>query len=206
MYLPLLDCKPFEGRGCVFLYALRSSRRLIPACSEQGRDGGPSREEGLGSAPPARPASFLPPDPSSRRRFPPGGRRKSPAALPCPRGAFSGAPAPSASPIRTWPSPQDSQCASGQTYLRQPTTFRVLASPVASNPNFLPLQSPLSRLPINSPPIGWPFPASQWRPRLLPLCRVQVEGDATPMVAKGNAGRRLPRPFVLSAGPHGLER
>lgn len=26
------------------------------------------------------------------------------------------------------------------------------------------------------------------------------------MVAKGNAGRRLPRPFVLSAGPHGLER
>lgn len=26
------------------------------------------------------------------------------------------------------------------------------------------------------------------------------------MVAKGNAGRRLPRPFVLPAGPRALER
>lgn len=109
------------------------------ARGEQGRDGGPAREEGLGSAPPAAPPPLPLQTPPHAGRFPPCGRRKSPAALPCPRGAFSGAPAPSASAIRTWPSPQDSQCASGQTYWRQPTTIRVLASPVASNPNFLPL-------------------------------------------------------------------
>lgn len=61
--------------------------------------------------------------------------------IPCPRGAFSGTPAPSDSPIWTWPSPQDSQCASGQTYLLQPTTLGVLASPVTSNPSFLLPQS-----------------------------------------------------------------
>lgn len=116
-----------------------------------------------------------PPDPSSHRRFPPSGRRKSLATLPRPCGAFSGAPSPSDSPIRTWPSPQDSQCASGQTYLLQPTTLGSLASPVASNPSFLPPQPPLSRLPTTSSPIGLLSPTSQWMPCLLSHCRVKGE-------------------------------
>ena len=127
-------------------------------------------------APPPSPPRPPPPlDPSSHRRFPPSGRRKSLATLPRPCGAFSGAPSPSDSPIRTWPSPQDSQCASGQTYLLQPTTLGFLASPVASNPSFLPPQPPLSRLPTTSSPIGLLSPTSQWMPCLLSHCRVKGE-------------------------------
>lgn len=92
--------------------------------------------------------------------FPPSRRRKWPAVRPCPRGAFSGAPAPSGSRVRTWPSPQDSQCASGQTYLLQPTTLGVLASRLATNLASYP-HSPLSRLPVTSLPIGQAVQASQ---------------------------------------------
>lgn len=90
--------------------------------------------QGLG-LPRPRPCARPPPHAGY---FPPSRRRKWPAVRPCPRGAFSGAPAPSGSRVRTWPSPQDSQCASGQTYLLQPTTLGVLASRLAINLSFLP--------------------------------------------------------------------
>lgn len=116
--------------------------------------------------------------------FPPSGRRKWPAVRPCPRGAFSGAPAPSGSRVRTWPSPQDSQCASGQTYLLQPTTLGVLASRLATNLASYPPPAPTQPPPCNlssdwlgcpGQPIEAPFTASaragrakkaaQWLPR-----------------------------------------
>lgn len=86
----------------------------------------------------------------------------------------------------------------------QPTTLGVLASPVDSNPSFLPPQPRLSRLPTTFRPIGLPSLASQWRPCLLSYCRVRGRQRLRSIVAKGNAGRRLLRPFVLWGGPSRL--
>lgn len=128
-----LDCKLFEGRGCVFMY-------LAPPSLKHWGPVGLWRVSTPGTTgclftqsldlPRPRPCARPPPHAG---HFPPSGRRKWPAVRPCPRGAFSGAPAPSGSRVRTWPSPQDSQCASGQTYLLQRTTLGVLASRLATN-------------------------------------------------------------------------
>lgn len=95
---------------------------------------------------------------------------------PCPRGAFSGAPAPSGSRVRTWPSPQDSQCASGQTYLLQPTTLGVLASRLATN-----LAS---------------YPHSPAQP---PPCNLSSDWPGCP-------GQPIEAPFTGSAGPRESEK
>lgn len=156
---------------------------------------------------PQRPQTAPPPSlplqtPPHSRRFPPSGRRKLPAALPCPRGAFSGAPAPTSSRVRTWPSPQDSQCAFGQTFWLQPTTLGILASRITSNSSFLHLPPLLSRFPISSSPIGLSSPVDQWKPVL--LSDTGSKGmKAGSMVPKGNAGRRLLWSFVSSARPAG---
>lgn len=99
-YLPLLNWKPSEGRAVSSRTGLLSATRtgVQRAC---GRD--PSHR--LPAAPRPRPA----PPPASLQTpphagcFPPSGRRKSPAARPCPRGAFSGTPAPP--PLRSGPGP-----------------------------------------------------------------------------------------------------
>lgn len=99
--LPHLDCKPFEGRGCVFGHFASLGDKWRGTANV--REGGLSPPDaGLGSQSPrpAPPPSALQTPPHGGR-LPPSGRRKSLAALPGPRGAFSGAPAPSGSPIET---------------------------------------------------------------------------------------------------------
>lgn len=130
---PRLQALCGEGLCLSSRTSLRSATHR--ARREQGGMGPPAGG-GLGSAPRPAPPPFSPrPLLSAASRLAGGGsrRRLSPAHVE----PFPVRPPPPRLPSFSWPSPQDSQCASGQTYLRQPTTFKVLASPVASNPNFL---------------------------------------------------------------------
>lgn len=170
-----------------------------------GRDRSSPRGPEHGPAAPS-PSPFRPctPTPPHAGPFPPSGRRKSLAALPCPHGVFSGVPAPSGSPTGTWPSPQGSQCASGGTYLLQPTTFGVLASPVASNPSFLPQQPrsaaslyPLLRLarlprPANGGPVYSLILGSQEGKTPLSGCQGQRGTPASEAFCAVGPGSRAP--------------
>lgn len=143
LQVSLLNWELFEDRGCVFMYLAPPSLRLWCVGSAFGGEHAwHHRAPVMWSLGLARPRPCARPPPHAGH-FPPSGRRKWPSVRPCPRGAFSGAPAPSGSRVRTWPSPQDSQCASGQTYLLQPTTLGVLASRLATNLASYP-QSPRS--------------------------------------------------------------
>lgn len=127
------------------------------ACTPRQHSGPPA------PGPPRLPPASRPLLKPAASRLPGGGSR--PLRRPAHVEPFPVRPPPSASPIRTWPSPEGSQCASGQTYWLQPTSLGVLASRVASNLSFLPPQSrsaaslePLLRLacfprPANRSPI-----------------------------------------------------
>lgn len=179
LQLSLLDCKPFEGRGCDFMYfaprgdkAYLGVQSILGGCHHQMLNvvwnPRPSPVPGPELRPLLKPAAS---------RLPGGG--SSCLVVPAHVEPFPVRPPPSGCAVRTWPSPQDSQCASGKTYLLQPTTLGVLASRVASNPSFHPpTPTSLSRLPIISSLIGLSSQASQWLLRLLSQRRVAGERDS----------------------------